>query len=93
MGRFGEALNVSTNAFAKDSSIDNSLGLALAYYYNNRSSEALEKIKKAATLCEKDEWLLITYTKINLYAGEHKTAILAFENTRLFDGSIYILLF
>jgi adenylate cyclase len=87
MGRFGEALNISTNAFVKDSSIYNRLGLALAEYYNNKSEEALQRIKTVASVCEKDAWLLINFIKINLYAAEYKTVILSFEKYKTLYGS------
>jgi adenylate cyclase len=88
MGRFGEALNISTGAFTKDStSLDNRMSLALVYYYNNKSEEALQIIKPAASLFEKDDWFMINYIKINLYTGEYKNVILSFEKYKALYGS------
>ena len=90
MGRFGEALNITTNSFNKDSSIDNRFSLAFAYYYNNRPEDALQIIKIPASFIEKDNWLLINHMKINLYAGEYRTAILSFEKYKnLYGSDIY----
>ncbi|HET6768739.1 MAG TPA: adenylate/guanylate cyclase domain-containing protein [Chitinophagaceae bacterium] len=88
MGRPGEALNITTTAFAKDSSSPyNRMGLGLAYFYNNKSEEALQTLKPAASLFENDEWFLINYIKINLYSGEYKNAILSFEKYKTLLGS------
>jgi len=91
MGRFGEALNISTHVFEKDSSsISNRIALALPYYYNGKSEEALQIIKPAALQYEKDVWLLINYMKINLYTEQFATVIQAFEKYRTnFASELY----
>ena len=91
MGRFGEALNISTNVFEKDnSSISNRIGLSLDYYYNGKSKDALQLIRPVASQYEKNDWLLINYIKINLYTNQFETVLLAFEKYKTnFPSNLY----
>lgn len=90
-GRFGEALNITKNAYAKDSwSWKNRIDLAFAYYYNNKSGEALTSIKTSVSLFGKNYYVLLQYIRINVYAGEYTNAVLAFEKyVTLFESDIY----
>ncbi len=84
-GKFKEALEISSNAFAKDSSSYYYQGtLALGYAFNNNFSEALQRIKKAFYLAPKIDWTWINFIRISVYAGEYKNAILVFEKNKSF---------
>jgi adenylate cyclase len=82
MGKFQEALDVVRNAFEQDS-LNYRVEFALANYFNGNIATALQLIKTAFEFEKSEEHNWSNYIRINVYAGEYKNAILAFEADKL----------
>ncbi len=90
IGKFGEALEVTSNAFERDSSLSEiRIALSLANYFNGNSKNALQLISKGY-LIKTDIIYWTEFIRINVYAGEYNNAVVAFEqNKEMYGPNFY----
>jgi adenylate cyclase len=89
IGKFGEAFEITSNAFEKDSSLNElRIALSLANYFNGNSKNALQLISKAY-LIKTDNVFWTQFIRINVFAGEYNNAVLVFEQYKGTYGPIF----
>ena len=81
MGKVGEAMELASNAFERDS-LHFAKELPLANYYNGNLRTATGLIGSQYSLNKSSQFYWTNFIRINIYAGEYNNAVLAFEQNK-----------
>lgn len=79
-GKFQEAFDLTENAFMQNkNSVSNWVQMALAYYYNDQSDNALETIETTQQLYPDNDFVITNSLRLFVYEAKYEKAIELFE--------------